>query len=151
LVFPRNPLQPSTQLDPRSFHWTPQLDPWSFHWTLSRWSFNPKNKNDYVLMFLKKRDWEDEEDEVSFRFLTAQTIAATHSFDLCYNCFSLVNSCFFTAVKILLIYERQKLLVDKTELCIDTKYYASIHTVALINFRGLIQACIDTKLVCIDT
>ena len=51
----------------------------------------------------------------------------------------------------LLICERQKLLVDKTELCIDTKDYASIHTVALINFRELIQACIDTKLVCIDT
>jgi hypothetical protein len=79
LVFPRNPLQPSTQLDPRSFHWTPQLDPWSFHWTLSRWSFNPKNKNDYVLMFLKKSDWEDEEDEVSFRFLTAQKQLLLHT------------------------------------------------------------------------
>ena len=89
LVFPRNPLQSSTQLDPRSFHWTPQLDPWSYHWTLSRWSFNPKNKNDYVLMFLKKSDWEDEEDEVSFRFLCAhKTIAATHCFDLVFNCFS---------------------------------------------------------------
>ena len=88
LVFPRNPLQPSTQLDPRSFHWTPQLDPWSFHWTLSRWSFNPKNKNDYVLMFLKKSDWEDEEDEVSFRFLIAQN-------NCCYTLLWLVFQLFF--------------------------------------------------------
>jgi hypothetical protein len=43
------------------------------------------------------------------------------------------------------------LYVAKTELCIDTKDYASIHTVALINFIELIQACIDTKLLCIDT
>ena len=27
------------------------------------------NKNDYVLMFLDESDWEDDEDEVSFRFL----------------------------------------------------------------------------------
>jgi hypothetical protein len=92
LVFPRNPLQSSTQLDPRSFHWTPQLDPWSYHWTLSRWSFNPKNKNDYVLMFLKKSDWEDEEDEVSFRFLCAPKQLLLHCFNLVFNCFSLVNS-----------------------------------------------------------
>ena len=67
-----------------------QLDPWSYHWTLSLWSLDPMNKNDYVLMFLKQDDWEDDEDRSLFqvsKLLTmrcSQTVFVTLSTKL--NC-----------------------------------------------------------------
>ena len=39
----------------------------------------------------------------------------------------------------------------KTDLCIDAWCYVSIHTVTLNIFRELMKACIDARLVCIDT
>jgi len=113
-------------------------------------------------MFLKKSDWEDEEDEVSFRFLIAHKTIAPTLLLICVQLFSLNEFVFlhcccnlsFICCKTVVVIPQNNFMYWYIIVCIDAYCRICVFLVKLIIHVSMQKSCVSMHviitLVCID-